>query len=232
MSKAHTVVTALLSTAVLLVPRAHAQETTRIVITPYAGIFVPSARIAETPVDVGGELVLAGIRQQTSIASGLTAGYSFNNFAGLEVSGAWAFSEATGSTTLAEAAPGLSFPRHGSAHVVMGAVKLMINLLPLTDRAALRLGLGPAVISRGGSAFTANNAGEFGGLTDVGGAISLCSRLPLTDFLAIRLRAENYLYTSNLTFRANSQPTGTFRFASQRQNDFMFSAGLQMVWWR
>ena len=232
MKKTLTVHAGLLLAMLLLAVDATAQEGDRIVITPYAGVFLPAARVAETRVDAGGAMTLAGLKQQTAFASGLSASYSFNTFAGIEVSGAWAFSDAIMSPALAGSVPGLSASRHSSARVLMGSAKLMINLLPITERAALRLGVGPAIVSRGGSAYTANSSGEFGGLTSPGGAISLCSRIPMTDFLAIRLRAENYMYSSNLTFRTTASPSETFTFGSQLQNDFIFSAGLQMVWWR
>lgn len=232
MKKRLTVHAGLLLAVSLLAAEARAQDWDRIVVTPYAGVFLPAARVAETRIDVGGAMKLAGMKQQTAFASGLSASYSFNTFAGLEVNGVWAFSDAIMSPALAGAVPGLSVSRHASARVIMGSAKLMINLLPITERAALRLGVGPAIISRGGSAYTANGSGEFRGLTSPGGTISLCSRIPMTDFLAIRLRAENYMYSSNLTFRTSANPSETFTFGSQLQNDFIFSAGLQMVWWR
>lgn len=210
---------------------ATAQETQRIVVTPYAGVFIPSSSVAEVPLDIGGRLGLAGIEQQAGLATGITASYSFNNFAGIELSGAWAFSDVKVSPVLAARIPGFA-ERHESARVVIGAAKLMFNLLPINRRAALRLGVGPAIISRGGSAFKADDRGDFDGVTDVGGAISLCTRLPLSDFLAVRLRAENFMYASRLRYRDFSGSSETFTFDSQVQNDLIFSAGLQMVWWR
>jgi hypothetical protein len=204
----------------------------RIVVTPYAGAFVPSARIAEFKAQVGGIQSSLGIRQQSSLALGVSASYWFNDMAGFELGGAWAFSDARPSLGLSGEVSGLSLTGNESARVIMGSAKLMVNLLPLTDRTALRLGVGPAIISRGGSAYRADEDGEFGGLTDFGGAISLCTRLPVTDFMSLRVRAENYMYSSKLHFRDSANPTEEFRFGSKLQNDFIFSAGLQMVFWR
>ena len=217
-----------LSSTGLLASSGGAQGVNRIVVTPYAGVFMPSSRIAELKSDMGGITSAIGIRQQNSLALGLNASYWFNGFAGVELGGAWAFSDARASLALGDQVSGFSFAGNESARVLMGSAKLMMNIIPLTERSALRLGVGPAIISRGGSAYKADDDGDFSGLTDIGGAISLCSRLPLTDFLSLRLRAEDYMYSSRLKFRDFSNPTETFSFGSKLQNDFIFSAGLQL----
>ena len=212
----------------LLASTSGAQIANRIVVTPYAGVFMPSSRIAELKSDMGGIRSAIGIRQQNSLALGLNASYWFNGFAGVELGGAWAFSDARASLALSDQVSGFSFTGNESARVLMGSAKLMMNIIPLTERSALRLGVGPAIINRGGSAYKADDTGDFSGLTDIGGAISLCSRLPLTDFLSLRLRAEDYMYSSRLKFRDFSTPTEVFSFGSKLQNDFIFSAGLQL----
>lgn len=209
-----------------------AQQTRRIVVTPYAGVYVPSARVAELRADVGGMPTLMGIQQQTSLAMGVGASYWFNDFAGFELGGAWAFSDVRPSVGLSSHVPGLSSTRNESARVLMGSARLMMNLLRVNQRSALRLGVGPAIITRGGGAYKADDSGDFNELTDFGGAVSLCTRLPVTSFLSLRVRAENYMYSSQLHYRDYSSSTGEFRFRSKMQNDFIFSAGLQMVWRR
>lgn len=215
-----------------LAASANAQEPHRIVVTPYAGVFVPSARVAEFKSVGGGTQTVMGIRQQSALAMGLTAAYSLNRFAGIELGGAWAFSDMKASPGLSGVISSPSLSRSESARVLMGSAKLILNLMPITERSALRLGVGPAIIRRGGGAYKADDNGDFSGLTDFGGAISLCSRLPLTDFLSLRIRAENYMYSSRLAFRDFTDPSAGVLFGSRVQNDFIFSAGLQMVWWR
>jgi hypothetical protein len=215
----------------LVAASADAQGMRRIVVTPYAGVFVPASRVAELKPALPGVQSAIGIRQQNALALGANASYWFNGFAGVELGGAWAFSNTRASFGLTSQVPGFSLSRNESARVLMGSAKLMVNLMRVTERSALRLGVGPAIINRGGSAFRADDNGEFSGLTDIGGAISLCSRLPLTDFLSLRVRAENYLYSSKLKYRDFST-NEEFSFGSKLQNDFIFSAGLQMVWWR
>ena len=230
--RANLFIAGVMAAMLLSAGQAGAQQSRRIVVTPYAGMFLPSAKVAEIRTDVGGVPRVMGIRQQSALAMGVGASYWFNDFAGLEVGGAWAFSEVVPSLGLANQVPGLSSTRNESARVVMGSAKLMVNLFRLNERSAVRLGVGPAIIQRGGAAYDADSNGEFTGLTDVGGAVSLCTRLPLTDFIALRVRAENFMYSTRLGYRGRDASTEEFRFQSRMQNDFIFSAGLQMVWRR
>ena len=88
------------------------------------------------------------------------------------------------------------------------------------------VGIGPALITRSGTAFS-SSAGKLTGLTDVGAAMSLCTRLSLTEKLGIRLRAEDYIYRSRLGFESAVNAANNYQFEAKTQNDFVFSAGLQ-----
>ncbi|NUQ11668.1 MAG: hypothetical protein HUU26_04960 [Gemmatimonadaceae bacterium] len=220
----------LLLVGILAASAAGAQQTNRrFVITPYAGAFVPATRLAEFTEGVTSTL---SIKQRSALALGANASYWFNDLAGFEIGGAWAFSDATGSPGLSGEIP--TFPLTGphSAYVAFGSAKLMVNLLKVTERSALRLGVGPAIITRGGNAFKHRDQTVFEGLTDVGGVVSLCSRIPMTDFLSLRLRAENYMYPAKMKFANPDNVLGEYQFKSRLQNDLIFSAGLQMVFWR
>ena len=210
---------------------ADAQANRRIVVTPYAGVFVPTTKVAQFRSGVGGTDHVVGIRQQSALALGANASYWFNNLTGVEVGGVWAFSDATPRGGLSNEVPG-SLSTTESARVLFASAKLMLNLVPFSERTALRFGVGPAIISHGGSAYQADAGGKFTGLTDIGGAASLCSRLPMTDFLSLRLRAESYIYSSKFRFEHATDPGKNLEFAARIQNDFVLSAGLQMVWWR
>lgn len=210
---------------------ADAQAQRRIVVTPYAGVFVPTTKVAQFRSQLGGTDHVVGIRQQSALALGANASYWFSNLTGVEVGGAWAFSDARPRGGLSNDVPG-SLPVTESARVLFASAKLMLNLIPFTERRALRVGVGPAVISHGGSAYDADQGGRFTNLTDFGGAVSLCSRIPMTDFLSVRLRAESYIYSSKFRFESATNPNDNVEFASRIQNDFIFSAGLQMVFWR
>jgi hypothetical protein len=204
------------------------QETRRIVVTPYAGFFMPVAKIGK--LEGGSTNPGLGVAQQNALALGMNASYWFNNRTGIEVGGFYAFSDMKTFAGLAGGLPGLATPTE-NAYVIAGSAKFMVNLLPLSDRTALRLGVGPAIIHRDGTAYDPTGQGVLSGLTDVGGAISLCTRLPLTDLLSIRVRAEDYIYQSQLRY-VGSIPARDMEFDAKLQHDFVFSAGLQMVFWR
>lgn len=210
---------------------AGAQAERRFVVTPYAGVFVPATRIAQVRSDIGGIEHVTGIRQQSALALGANASYWFDNRTGLELGGAWAFSDARPSAGLGTMVPG-SLNGTESAYVLFASAKFMMNLIPFSERRALRFGIGPAIISHGGNAYDSDDGGRFTGLTDVGGAVSLCSRIPMTNLLSLRLRAESFIYSSRLRFENASNPSRDFEFAARVQNDFILSAGLQMVLWR
>jgi hypothetical protein len=103
----------------------------------------------------------------------------------------------------------------------------MVQLLPAESDYNLRLGFGPALITRNGSAYKSDAEGSYTGLTDVGAVISLCTRLRLTDMFSLRLRGEDYFYQANVGFK--DQLTGqSIAFGDRKQNDFVFSLGFQM----
>lgn len=223
----------LLATTIILgvagATTANAQSERRIVLTPYAGVFVPATRVAQIRSDMGGIDHVIGIKQQSALAVGANVSYWFSNRTGLEVGGAWAFSDAQPTSGFASVVPG-SLNTTESARVLFASAKMMVNLIPFSERRALRFGIGPAIVSHGGNAYDSSLGGKFTNLTDIGGAVSLCSRLPLTDFFSLRLRAESFIYSSKPRFESASG--GNVDFAGRIQNDFIFSAGLQMVFWR
>ncbi len=208
-----------------------AQNGRRIVITPYAGAFVPTGKLARfghnAPANAG-----LGLRQQNGLALGANASYWFTDRTGIEIGGLYAFSDAKSLAGSAGGMPG--FPSAGTrtAYVLAGSAKLMLNILPISDRTAVRFGIGPAVIRHDGSAYNADETGSLSGLTDYGAALSLCTKLPLGNVINIRLRAEDYLYRSRIRYYGGTAGTGDLTFDTRTQNDLVFSAGLQMVFWR
>jgi hypothetical protein len=207
------------------------QANRRFVVTPYAGIFVPGTRIAQFRSGLGGSDHVVGIRQQSALALGANASYWFSNLTGIEVGGAWAFSDARPTGTLSSEVPG-ALSGTQSAYVLFASAKMMLNILPFSETRALRFGFGPALITHGGNAYKADGSGKFTDLTDFGGAVSLCSRIPLTNFISMRLRAEDFIYSSRFRFQTPTSGGQDVEFAGRLQNDFVFSAGLQMVFWR
>lgn len=207
------------------------QPNRRIVVTPYAGVFVPGAKVAQFRSSAGGTDHVVGIRQQSALALGANASYWFSKLTGIEVGGAWAFSDARPTGSFSSEVPG-SLRGTESAYVLFASAKMMLNLLPFTENRALRFGFGPALIAHGGSAYDADAGGKFTDLTDLGAAVSLCTRIPIANFLSLRVRAEDFIYSSRFRFQKPSSAIQDVQFANRVQNDFVFSAGLQMVFWR
>lgn len=203
------------------------QTTRKLVITPYAGVFAPTTRLAELAAAGGGVRVHANLKQKAAFALGGNASYWLSERTAIEVGGAYAFSDAKGSFTFVEQGDRFSASAADDAYAVMGSAKLMVSLLPQTSPMSLRFGVGPAIVHRGGDAYKADADGKITGLTDVGGAISLCTKIPITKSLALRLRGENFMYSAKLGFEDPVDPSNNFKFDSKFQNDLLFSAGLQ-----
>jgi len=202
---------------------ASAQLDRQFVFTPYVGVYAPAEKIATNGTTAAGTPFTAFFKQQNSAALGATASYWFNRRTGVELGGAYALSDTKGSLGSGD----VGFPTK-RAHVVFGAAKFMVGLLPTSGDAQLRFGFGPALISRGGEAYQSTLMGKPKGLTDFGAAASLCTRIPLGNLLAIRVRAEDYMYQARLRWQAATAPTGNLDFAKRFQHDLVFSAGLQI----
>src|SRR5512139_2881951 len=101
---------------------ANAQNQRRIVVTPFAGVFVPATKVAQIRSGVGGTDHVTGIRQQSALALGANASYWFNNLTGVEVGGAWAFSDARPTVGLWTEVPG-SLSGTESARVLFASAK-------------------------------------------------------------------------------------------------------------
>lgn len=204
----------------------------RIVVTPYAGAFVPTGKLARfghnAPSNAG-----LGLQQRNGLALGANASYWFTDRTGIEVGGMYAFSDAKSLAGPGGGMPG--FPAAGTrtAYVLAGSARLMLNILPISERTAVRFGIGPAVIRHDGTAYKADETGVLSGLTDYGAALSLCTKLPLGNVVNVRLRAEDYIYRSEIRyFHGTGGGASDLVFDARTQHDLVFSAGLQMIIWR
>jgi hypothetical protein len=204
-----------------------AQPLGRIVITPYAGAYAPMNDVAKIRVASGGSSMARKAEHKPGFALGATGSYWFTPQYGLEVGGLYAWSDlkATGSST--EQGEFDSFSETRNAGVILAATKFMVALFPQTSDFQLRLGAGPAIITRVGSAYK-DEDGEVTGKTDFGGAVSLCTKIPLGSGIALRLRAEDYMYQAKLGVKDRPDPNDNFTFDKKFQHDFVFSAGLQI----
>lgn len=204
----------------------------KFVLTPYAGVFVAGADMAQFDLGVNGYRVSSGLSQKTGLALGANANYWLNDRVSLELGGAYVMSDAEGTVAFEHPAGGFSGRGSERAHLWLGTAKVMLNLMPATSDIRLRLGVGPAIISRGGAAFKSDQDGKVSGLTDFGGAVSLCTRIPIAGALAVRLRGESYLYQTRLKFEDRANPANSIAYDREFQSDFVFSAGLQFAFKR
>lgn len=198
-----------------------------VILTPYIGVYVPTNDFAVVAMTEGGSSVTANVKHQTALVSGLNLSYWMNNHVGIEAGGAYTKSGIKGSMIIDGGSGPVAETGSQYAHVWLGSAKLMVQWLSHTSDLNVRLGFGPAIISRAGSAYAADSGSKTTGKTDVGGVLSLCSRVPVSKLIGIRLRAEDYMYKGKLGFESTTNPSDNVTFDSRFQHDLVFTAGLQ-----
>jgi outer membrane protein W len=216
-----------IATAALTPMLAQAQLAGKFVFTPYAGVFVPSSDLGRLTVNEAGSAATLSTRQQTAVALGSTGSFWITDRVALEGGVVYSGSDLKGKSLLNETGSVAQSSSKDHANVWLVSTKILFQLLPAESDYNLRLGFGPALITRNGSAYK-NIEGKYTGLTNMGAAISLCSRLRLTDNLGLRLRAEDYAYQAKVGFKSDVNPSDNITLDERRQNDFVFSLGFQM----
>jgi hypothetical protein len=208
---------------------AAAQPLGKVVVTPYVGAYAPNTTVASRNEVSGTTAIAASVEHRNAVALGATASYWFAPRFSFEIEGLYAFSDVT--TKFATREPGVTTESsigRKNAGMILGAAKLMIGLFPQTSEFQLRLGVGPAIITRVGSAYRANAEGQLTGRTDFGGAISLCTKVPVGSGVALRLRVEDFMYQARLGWKDKLDPSESYSFDKRFQSDFVLSAGLQI----
>ena len=219
---------ATLAGVIAIVPTiASAQLGGKFVLTPYVGVYSPANDIAK--IDVGSSQLGARMsaKHESSAAYGANLSYWMSDNWAFELGGAYSASGLRSSGLIADPTGSTAGAATEGAHIVLGSAKMMMQLFPSTSDFNMRLGFGPAIISRGGSAYASDADGKVTGLTDLGAAISLCSRLNFTQNLGVRVRVEDYIYQGRLGWAATN-PSESFTFPEKMQHDFVISAGLQV----
>lgn len=227
MTKARFAALAAIASAVLAPVSVQGQLAGKFVITPYAGVYVPSSDLGRVTITEAGTSTVLTARHQAALALGTTASFWATDRVGFEGGVVYSGSDLKSQNVLSEGGTLTSFPAKDHANVWLGTAKLMFQLLPSESDYNLRLGFGPAIITRNGSAYK-DVDGKYTGLTDVGAAVSLCSRVRLTDNFALRLRAEDYVYQSKVGFKSNVNPSESVTLDERRQSDLVFSLGFQV----
>ena len=215
--------------AIAVVPTlASAQLAGRVVVTPYVGAYLPTDHVARIGRLPDGTSLTFDAKHQNAAAFGANIRYGLNDHLAIEGGSAYTASGLRSTLALDEPAGLASTRQTERAHIWLGSVKVMAQLLPDESSFNMRFGVGPAVISRGGSAYSGDADGKVTGLTDFGAAMSLCTRLSLMENVALRLRGEDYMYYSKIGWKSNISPAQDFSFDSRMQHDFVLSAGLQL----
>ena len=208
---------------------AAAQPLGKIVVTPYVGVYAPNNTVARRNEVGGTTAIAASVEHRNAVALGATTSYWFAPRFSVEVEGLYAFSDV--STKFVTREPGVtteSSTGRKNAGLILGAAKLMVGLFPQTSEFQLRLGVGPAIITRVGSAYRSSAEGQVTGRTDFGGAISLCTKVPVGSGVALRLRVEDFMYQARLGWEDKLDPSESYSFDKRFQHDFVLSAGLQI----
>jgi hypothetical protein len=204
-----------------------AQILDRVTVTPYIGWYTPVSTLGTLGQTGAAGGFVRRIEQRSELALGANASYWITRRVALELGGMFVASDVRSTMRVAGSGPGLGGAVMHDAHVLFGTLKLMAHLMPEASPFNLRLGIGPAIVSRGGPAFRASD-GEYTGLTDLGTAVSACTSIPISETVRIRLRAEHFLYRTKVGFRSATDPGESYTFSGRFQNDFVLSTGLQM----
>jgi len=219
-----------LAGAIVAVPSlASAQLGGGVIVTPYVGAYMPTNHVAKTGVTSQGTSLPVDAKQQIGAAFGANVSYWINNHLAIEGGAAYSDSHLKSTSYVIDFAGTIPpITQTENAHVWLGSAKVMTQLMPDESAFNMRFGIGPAIISHGGTAYKGDSDGKITGLTDYGAAVSLCTRIAFTPSVAMRLRAENYMYYSKMGWKSSIAPSEDLTFDSRLQHDFVLSAGLQL----
>ena len=211
-----------------LLPSTALSQSHEFVLTPLVGVYVPTSDIARSTVSDGERTVTSSLRQRPAVIYGGTLSYWLSGRVAIEGSTLYSSSRLEASVKSTERGAFIAESMADDASLWLGTMKVLVQLRPPASGFNMRFGFGPAIITRGGAAYRSNAEGTPTGLTDVGAALSLCTRIPLTTKLSVRLRGEDYMYRGKLGW-ADLDPNSSYMFGSGTNNDVVFSLGLQLM---
>jgi hypothetical protein len=200
----------------------------RIVITPYIGVYVPTSDVFRFGAAQNGTTVSFDARHQPAPALGASASVWLDDRFTIEASGLYSRNTLRADLSMNQLGFATVSHANSDANVWAGALKLLVQALPKESGVNLRVGVGPVLITRGGPAYRAADEGRMTGLTNVGGAVSLCTRVPLGHVAAIRLRAEDFVYRARQRWESQILTGSELRSDPRTQHDLVASLGLQL----
>jgi hypothetical protein len=219
----------LVLTALTFAPSAaRSQKDNRVVFTPYVGVYAPSTDVFRFLLVQTGTTVSFTARHQPGAAAGASASVWLNDRLAIEAGGLYARSTVRANLLMNQIGTVTSSRVDDESDVWAGTLELLIQTLPPASGLNLRVGIGPALITRSGPAYRPVDEGKMSGLTDLGASLSLCTRVPLGHFADIRLRAEDLIYQAKQTWQSNSVVGAELKSDPKLQHDFVLSIGLQL----
>jgi hypothetical protein len=220
----------LVLTAVLVSAPLMAQTPTesRVVFTPYVGVYAPSTDVFRYSLVQNGTTVSFSAKHLPAAVVGASASVRLDDRFAIEAGGMYSRNTLRADLLMNQIGTVTTTRASDASDVWAGTLKLTVQTLPTESGLNLRLGIGPAVITRGGPAYRAVTEGRMTGLTDVGAALSLCTRVPLGSFAAIRLRAEDVVSQARQTWESRTTAGALLQSEPRMQHDFVLSAGLQL----
>lgn len=197
-------------------------------VTPFGGVYVPTADVAKESVTDGGTTATATMKQKTGFILGANANTWFSDRAGFEFGAGYVFSDLRTEAAIGGLSGGLS----KSAWLVPINAKLLLRLSPPVRGTEFYFGVGPTVILAGGTAYNESafvDGAKFERGASVGGVGSVNFRYQVTPMMALKLGAESHLYSTKIKYREPADPAMNYDLDSKFQSDFMFTGGLSFT---
>lgn len=223
--------------ALLAASPAGAQEVT-VDLSPYVGLYLPTADFLDYAEDVDGVTLALESKHKAAFLFGGRVTLWFTSMFGLEGGFAYALSDADPQVSIRPTIPGLILGWAGeSASVWLASLKGLFRLGG--DPAApvkFHVGGGLHVVGRSGDAYSEAalvaiyegimEAEQFEaeGTTDFGGVLNVGATIDVSEVIAFRIDAEDYLYSGKATFEGDLGDV--FESDSKLQNDLVLTGSL------
>src|SRR5690349_6782739 len=120
----------------------HAQMDSRVVVTPYIGVFAPSTDVFRFGLVQNGTTVSFNMRQQPGAAAGVTTSLWLDDRLAIEAGGVYARSTLRADLLMNQTGAITASRANSGADIWAATLKLMIQALPQASGLNLRVGLG------------------------------------------------------------------------------------------